>query len=64
MARVAARVVKPAGRPAWQHKAVSGQPTMHGTTAEFEMMSGAHALIRQSGSRVKVAGEKPRGRRG
>jgi hypothetical protein len=32
-----ARVIKPAGKPAFVAKTLSGQPTMHGTEAEFDL---------------------------
>jgi hypothetical protein len=38
------------------------RPTMHGSRAERRLASGTGGLIKQSGKRVKVTGEKPRGR--
>lgn len=54
------RVIKRSGRSAWS----SGAHTMHGSTNEWSLMSGTGRLIRWSGGRVNVTGEKPgRGRR-
>lgn len=58
-----AKVVKPAGGSARQRQQDT-QTTMHGSTGERRLMSGTGALIKWSGTRVKVTGEKPRGRRG
>lgn len=55
------RVIKPAGKPVFVARTLSGQPRMHGTEAEFRLMSGTGALIKQSGGRVRAAGEKPGG---
>lgn len=39
------------------------QLKMHGSRAERRLAGGKGALIKQNGSRVKVTGEKPRGKR-
>jgi hypothetical protein len=46
-----ARVIKPAGKPAFVAKTLSGQPRMHGSEAEFGMGRDAGAL--------QALGERP-----
>lgn len=58
-----AKTVKPAGRSARREREAT-QVRMHGTVGERKLMSGKGALIKWSGTRVAVTGEKPRGRRG
>jgi hypothetical protein len=41
------------------HKVKETRPKMHGSRAERSLMSGTGALIKQSGNKVKVSGEKP-----
>ena len=55
------RVVKPAGKVTWQ---ADTRPTMHETRGEWKLASGSGALIKLSGDRVQVTGEKPGGSRG
>ena len=52
------RVVKPADEDA---RAVSNNrgPRMHGSKGERNLMAGHGSLIRWSGERVQVTGEKP-----
>ena len=47
----APRVIKPAGKPAFVAKTLSGQPRMHGTEEEFDMGRQARAL--------QALGERP-----
>jgi len=35
---------------------------MHGSKPEWRLMSGTGALIKQNATKVKVTGEKPKGR--
>lgn len=50
------RVVKRANEDA---RLLDRGPKMHGTTAEYRLMSGVGSLIRLSGDHVQVTGEKP-----
>lgn len=58
-----AKVVRAAGQPMFAARRAAGQPTMHDTVGEFRLMSGKGSLIKQDGTRARVTGEKPRGRR-
>jgi len=53
-----AKIIKQAGKPAHSQR----NHKMHGSTSEWSLMSGRGGLIKWNASRVKVTGEKPRGR--
>ena len=50
-------------RPGTAARSQDNRPTMHGSKAGRQLMSGTGGLIKWSGERVKVTGEKPQGRR-
>lgn len=57
---IISRTIRPAGSASYEN---DNRPTMHESKAEWRLASGKGGLIRWSGDRVRVTGEKPEGRR-
>ena len=57
---VFSRVIRPAGTRSYEN---DNHPTMHETKGEWRLVSGKGGLIKWSGNRVPVSGEKPGGGR-
>lgn len=54
------RVIKRGGQ---DPRAASHLPTMHGSKSEWTLMSGLGSLLKWSGERAPLTGDRPEGRR-